>query len=612
MKKHFALVLSLFFIISLRTIQLAAQTKTPSAEVSYVLSMSQPQTHYFEVEMKVSGLKNQQLLKQGFLDFKMPVWTPGSYLIREYAKNVEGFEASASGKVLLSQKINKNTWRVQHNGNGTISVKYKVYAYELSVRTSFLDESHGYLNGASMFLYVDALKSEPLTLTVVPYKDWKMVSTGLPTSTKGNFTFEAPNYDILVDSPIEIGNQKVLTFTALGVPHYVAMYGEANYDESKVVAEMKKVVETAASVVGEHPCKDYTFIVHNIQRGGGGLEHLNSTTLQVSRNTYTSPLGLNQFLSLVAHEYFHLWNVKRIRPKALGPFDYENENYTHLLWVSEGFTTFYQTYILRKAGILTPEVYLNRFTSEIAGIENTPGQRVQSVAESSWDAWIKYYRQNENSKNSLISYYDKGSVIGALLNLAILAETNGQKNLDDVMRYLWNEYYKKQGRGFTDEEMQKAVETVAGKSLNDFFQKYIWGTDVIDYNAFLKPVGCQLTAKQNSQEGFLGADSRVTEGRLLITSVFRDSPAYNDGLNVNDEIVAVNDSPITPKVDALNQLAKTLKPGDAFKVSLIRDGLKKEISVTLKSNPNRTFAIERLPNLTPEQESLYKKWLYLQ
>ena len=610
MKNRSLITLCLFcWLIGASTI---AQPQLAAVDINYTLSMPKPQTHYFEVEMTLNNVGQPYVAKGGFVEFKMPVWTPGSYLIREYAKNVEGFTASNQHSPLKWEKVNKNTWRVFTAGSNTLRIKYSVYAYELSVRTSFLDESHGYLNGASIFLYVNALKNVPASLTIVPFKDWKVVSTGLPKSKTGEFVYDIPNYDILVDSPIEIGNHRVLTFEALGIPHYVAMYGEASYEDEKLTSQMKKVVETAAKVVGEHPCKDYTFIVHNIGRGGGGLEHLNSTTLQVSRNAYKSDLGMTSFLSLTAHEYFHLWNVKRIRPKALGPFDYENENYTHLLWVAEGFTTFYQSYLLRRAGITTPEAYLNTFGNEIASLENTPGQRVQSVAESSWDAWIKYYRQNENSKNSIISYYEKGAIVGALLNLVILNETKGKKNLDDVMRLLYNEYYKKQVRGFTDDEMQKAVETVAGKSMEDFFQKYIWGTDIIDYNAFLKPVACQLAVTQNTTEGYIGADSRVTEGKLIITSVFRDSPAYNDGLNVNDEIVAINDNAVTPRINGLNTAAKGFAPGEKIKVSLVRDGLKKDIMVSLSTNPNKTMKIERLPNPSTEQETLYKKWLWME
>ncbi|MFC0182392.1 M61 family metallopeptidase [Pseudarcicella hirudinis] len=351
----------------------SAQSKTPTPKIEYVLSMDQPQTHYFDVVVKASNL-DAKTKQQGFLDFKMAVWTPGSYLVREYAKNVESVTASSGNTPLKSDKINKNTWRVRLQSNTQeVTLKYKVYAFELSVRTSFLDDSHGYLNPASIFLYVNDWRHTPSTLSVKPYKNWNTVSTGL--KALGNNTFEAENLDILIDSPIEIGVQKVLNFDLKGIPHKVAMYGEAKYDEAKVTADIKKVCETATTVVGEHPCKDYTFIIHNILQGGGGLEHLNSTTCQTSRTSYENPKTYQSFLSLIAHEYFHLWNVKRIRPKALGPFDYENENYTHMLWFSEGCTSFYQSYILRRANLMTPEEYLTTYADEISVTEKPTGKQ---------------------------------------------------------------------------------------------------------------------------------------------------------------------------------------------------------------------------------------------
>ncbi|MFD1817784.1 Predicted metalloprotease, contains C-terminal PDZ domain [Pseudarcicella hirudinis] len=580
----------------------SAQSKTPTPKIEYVLSMDQPQTHYFDVVVKASNL-DAKTKQQGFLDFKMAVWTPGSYLVREYAKNVESVTASSGNTPLKSDKINKNTWRVRLQSNTQeVTLKYKVYAFELSVRTSFLDDSHGYLNPASIFLYVNDWRHTPSTLSVKPYKNWNTVSTGL--KALGNNTFEAENLDILIDSPIEIGVQKVLNFDLKGIPHKVAMYGEAKYDEAKVTADIKKVCETATTVVGEHPCKDYTFIIHNILQGGGGLEHLNSTTCQTSRTSYENPKTYQSFLSLIAHEYFHLWNVKRIRPKALGPFDYENENYTHMLWFSEGCTSFYQSYILRRANLMTPEEYLTTYADEISVTENQPGNKIQSAAESSWDAWIKYYRPNENSRNSTISYYGKGEVLGGILNLLIIQSTKGAKNLDDVMKTLYQEYYKKLGRGFSDEEFQKAAESVAGRNLNDFFQKYVFGTEPIPYNSFLEAVGMQLTDQNaGKNDPYLGADLR--NGK--ISNVWRDSPAYNDGLNVGDEILTIDDT----KLENLPAVIASKKVGDVISVKVKRDGLEKTYKVTLVKSPIQNFKIEPVASPSKEQQDLYKKWLFL-
>ncbi len=580
------------------------QSSTNQPKIEYFLSMEQPQTHYFDVILRLSNF-DAKTKQQGFIDLKMAAWTPGSYLIREYAKNVEGVSVTSGTSNLKSDKINKNTWRVRLlAASNEATVKYKVYANELSVRTSFIDDSHGYLNPASVMMYVNEWRQVPSTVSIKPYKNWNTVSTGL--KSLGNNVFEAENLDILIDSPIEIGTQKILSFDLKGIPHKIAMYGDVKMDEVKVAADFKKVCETAMTVVGEHPCKDYTFLIHNINQGGGGLEHLNSTTCQTSRSSYSDEKKYQSFMSLIAHEYFHLWNVKRIRPKALGPFDYENENYTHLLWFSEGCTSFYQSYILRRANMMTPEEYLTTYGNEINTIENQPGNKVQSATESSWDAWIKYYRPNENSRNSTVSYYDKGAVLGGILNLAILKETKGSKNLDDVMKGLYQEYYKKQNRGFTDEEFQKMVESVSGKPMGDFFQKYIFGTETIPYNTYFETVGLQLKDKNADKlEPFLGTEFRG--GGLKITGVQRDSPAYNDGLNAGDEILQIDGT----KPEDIVKLISGKKIGDVVEVKLRRDGLEKKYNISLQRNTTKNLVLEPMENQTKEQMTMYKKWLYL-
>lgn len=559
--------------------------------------------------MRVTGAAaGAKTAGSGYVDVKMPVWTPGSYLIREYAKNVEGFRVQAGHQPVRAEKIRKNTWRIYSTAD-QLSIYYKVYAFELSVRTSFIDASHGYLNGASLFLYVDHLRSQPHRLVIQPYKDWKKISTGLPAVPGQANTYEAADYDVLVDSPVEIGNHHTFSFTAAGVPHTVALYGDKIDDDAKLADDMKRVCEETARVIGEHPCKDYTFIIHQTPAGGGGLEHANSTTLQITRNAFLNGKLYQDFLSLVAHEYFHLWNVKRIRPKALGPFDYENENYTHLLWVSEGITSFYQSVLLQRSGFMNSDAYLRSFASEISGIENLPGNQVQSVAESSLDAWIKYYRPNENSVNSTVSYYSKGSVLGGLLNLAILTSTNGQKALDDVLRLLYATYYKKEKRGFTDDEFQQAVEQVTGQKMDDFFQKYVFGTEKIDYNRFLNPVGLQMIdASASKQDAYIGALTKFADGKLTVTAVRRDSPAWNNGLNVNDEILSVDNVRVGNDLD---KMLDHYHPGQTVSVIVSRSGQLKTVSLQLIGNPLAAYRIQPVASPTPEQMSLYKKWLMI-
>ncbi|WP_375445584.1 M61 family metallopeptidase [uncultured Fibrella sp.] len=597
-------------------------TEAAAARISYTLSMPQPQTHYFEVDMRLqNAAAATNARKNGYIDLKMPVWTPGSYLIREYAKNVEGFTATAGGQPVRSDKINKNTWRVYTNADD-VQVHYRVYSFEFSVRNSYLDDQHGYLNGASMFLYNDALKNQPLTVQINPFTGWKKVATGMKAVTGTPFTYEAPNYDILVDSPIEIGNHTALSFTvanpanpAQAIPHTVAMFanGPLDYNAEKLTADYKRICETAATVVGEHPCTDYTFLVHHTSQPGGGLEHLNSTTLQTTLNAYATERSYKGFLTLVAHEYFHLWNVKRIRPIALGPFDYETENYTHMLWLSEGCTSFYEDYILRRAGFHTPEEYLKIVAGDITGIENQPGNQVQSAAEASWDAWIKNYRPNENSANSTISYYSKGSVLGTLLNLAILSGSNGQRSMDDLLRLLYNDYYKKQKRGFTDDEFRRAAEQMAGTSLASFFDKGVNGTGTIDYDTYFAPVGLRLVnTGPPSTDGYFGASVapsfNPSAARQVIASVRRGSPAEQAGVNVGDIILSIDGNRLT---DELSKQLAGKKPGETVRLSINRGGQPRELSVQLGTNPLVSYRLEALPNVSDKQKSLYSKWLYI-
>ncbi|MBC8112511.1 MAG: M61 family metallopeptidase [Verrucomicrobia bacterium] len=567
--------------------------------------MPEPHTHYFEVQMKVTDFS------QPYVDFKMAVWTPGSYLIREFSKSVEGFSAqNGSGQALKYEKTKKNTWRVFAENTKSITISYRVYAFEASVRTSIADASHGYINPTSVCMFVPQLSQNPLTVKIVPFKDWKNISTGLEPAGADKFTLKADNYDMLADCPIEVGNHKVLIFRADGGTQYeMAMYGDANYNETQLIADMKTVVEETGKVVGENPNKRYVFLVHHYTNGSGGLEHKNSTTLDVSRNTYQANYA--GFLSLVAHEYFHLWNVKRIRAKALGPFDYENENYTHLLWVAEGFTTYYQNLILRRAGIITADSFVTITNNNIGTIENQPGNAVQSLAESSFDAWIKYYRTNENSNNTTVSYYTKGAVVGCLLDLEIINATNGEKNLDDVFKFLYNEYFKKQQRGFTDEEMQQAVEKVAGKSMKDFFENHISDTKTIDYNRIFGYAGFRMSQVPVSNgEGYLGANFNLTNGKLLVTSTLRGASAYTYGLNVNDEILAADGLRIN-SAEELNRLAESKRAGEKISLLISRDNLIKTLEITLGKSPQVRYKLEKLNNLTEKQQKIQQKWLRL-
>lgn len=575
---------------------------TQAAKVNYTVTMPEPQTHYFEVEMIFDNPGKE------YIDIKMPVWTPGSYLVREFAKNVEGFTASASNQRVRYEKVNKNTWRVYPQKAPQVKVNYKVYAYELSVRTSFLNADHGYINGASIFMYPDGLQNEKSEIKVVPFKEWKVVSTALPAAA-GNrpFTYQAANYDEVVDSPIEIGNHEVWQFDVNGVPHQVAMFGESNVTKEKFLADLQKVTSTAAQIMGDLPLDRYLFIIHNLANGRGGLEHKNSTTLQVKQWNYGTASGYTGILDLAAHEYFHLWNVKRLRPAGLGPFNYDAETYTNLLWVSEGFTSYYADLILRRSGFLTNEKYLETVADQIADLENRPGARIQSAAESSFDAWIKYYRPNENSANAEISYYSKGTIIGLLLNLEILKRTNGQKNLDDLMRQLYQQYYKKLDRGFTDAEFKQAAEQIAGGNLDAFFNDYIYGTKTPDYSTYFTYAGLQFVNQNASkQEAGLGARVSLATGKQIVTSVIRDGSAWKGGLNVDDEIIALNGYRIT---DDITKSLAGARPGQPITLLVNRDGKMITLAFPLLRDETPDFHIEPVEKPTREQVKILNKWM---
>jgi predicted metalloprotease with PDZ domain len=574
-----------------------------TATISYTVSFPEAQAHYADIEMHISDLK------QNILDLKMPVWTPGSYLIREFAKNIESFSVDVGGKSLASPKINKNTWRIASKGISALTIKYRVYANEISVRTSYIDASHGFLSSSGIFIYPANMLHQSSTIHIKPYKDWSKVSTSLEMVNGDPFTRVSPNYDILFDSPIEVGNQDVFGFDASGVKYEICMYGGGNYDKERLKTDVHKIVEQEAAIYGENPNKHYVFIVHNHLRGGGGLEHLSSTVLGASRDAYGAEKGYQSFLGLVAHEHFHLWNVKRLRPIVLGPFNYDTENYTTNLWIAEGFTEYYQGIVVRRTNLYPPENYLDVLVSEFNILENLPGKNVQTVAESSFDAWIKAYRPNENSNNTTISYYNKGAIIGMMLDLEIINNTKGVHSLDDVMKYMYTEYYKTQKRGYTDAEFKKGFEKFAGKKLDDFYKKYINGLTPVDYDKYLGYAGYKITDElADNNDPALGLTTATNANKkIIVTTVMRGTAAYIDGINVGDELTAIDDNPITDAATMLNGK----KPGDKINVTLIRDGLTITLPVTLLKNARVKYKIVPVDNASPQQLLVGKKWLSL-
>lgn len=582
------------------------QQVTP--DISYNVSMPKPWTHLLEVEMR---LKSSQM--PAMAEIKMPVWTPGSYLVREYARHVQDFAAmNAGGKSLDWQKINKNTWQIDTKGAKEIRVKYNVYANELTVRTNELNYEHAFFTPAAVLMFPKDQLNASSTVKINPYGNWK-VATGLKPVANPNKdqkllnTFRAENFDILYDSPFEVSNFIEKKFMVRGKPHRYVVTGEGNYDLDKIAADTTKIIEECYKMFGELPYDDYTFILN--LRGGGGLEHLNSTALQWNRWGFEPEGRYKAFLGLVAHEYFHLYNVKRIRPEPLGPFDYENENYTKLLWVAEGSTSYYEWVLMRRAGIFNASDVLSNEAGIAQSLETQPGRFQTSLEEASFDAWIKSYRPDEHSVNRYISYYSKGELVNFLLDIKIRSASNGAKSLDDVMRYLYDEYFKKLNKTYSPADFQKAAEMMAGTSLEPFFDKYVRGRDEIEYNSILNDIGLQLVKlRPESNQPYFGANLREATGGLNITSLPVGTPAYEWGLNTDDLIIAIDGYQVTSSSE-LNFHLNRKKAGNKVKVTLFRDNKLREMDVTLGKTPASGYSIVAAANPTAEQMRLYQNYL---
>ncbi|MCD0486736.1 peptidase M61 [Pedobacter sp. MC2016-14] len=591
-------------ILGIITLLAVSMTAKSQVKIGFEVSFKEPQAHYAEIEMNISGLSKD------YIDVKMPVWTPGSYLVREFSKSVEGFAASAGDKALKYEKVRKNTWRIYSAKAASVKVKYRIYGFEISVRTPFIDDAHAFLSTSAVFMYPDGHLKTPSTVKIIPFNGWTKVSTGLEPVAGQQFTYTAPDFDILFDSPIEVGNQEVFDFMAAGVKHEVAMYGGGTYNVERLKVDMKKVIEQETAIYGENPNQHYTFIVHNYASGGGGLEHLNSTVLGAGRDQYSTEEGYIGFLQLVAHEYHHLWNVKRLRPVALGPFDYENENYTTNLWIAEGFTAYYENKIMLRAGFNQPEGFVSEVATALANVENTTGSRIQSVAEASFDAWIKYYRPNENSSNTTVSYYSKGEVVGLLMDLEIANATKGAKSLDDVMKAMYLQC-KTLKRGYTDAEFKTMVEKISGINFDDFYAKYVNGTAPVDYVKYFGYAGINITnentGKKFEETPYLGASFAQKGGAIVVSAVSRNSAAWIGGLNVNDELLSLGNNAVDPRANSLPPMNG--KVGEMFKVIVKRDGNIKELSLLLKASPNIKLSTTFNEKATATQLAVRKAWM---
>ena len=511
-------------------------------KLHYKLIIEEPWQHY--VKVVIVGEKGEN---QNTLPFFMPSWTPGSYLMREYARHVRRFNASTShGEALWFIQPEKGVWALDwekshlEKENCTFQVSYEVYCHEFGVRNSHVDRDHAFIHGPSVFMGVLEEPLRDITLKVEFPPVWSKISTGLKDiSTKRNeFIYTASDYDVLLDSPLEIGCHETDGFVLEGVDHELAFSGNLIPHKNDLKADMKTICATVAKTMGEIPCQKYTFLSHFVLGKFGGLEHSNSTALHYCPKKLIDREGYINWLSLVAHEYFHTWNGKRIRPKELGPFNYQKEGATNMLWLVEGLTSFMDNLFVYRSGLCTLEEYLEVLRKGLERYWKTPGRMFSSLEDSSFNAWIKLYRPDENSSNSFVSYYLKGGIVFWVLN-ALLFEQ--RKSIDELLQLLWKRYKEKPGMGLGEDEVFQMVEQLGEKSVVESFVNMIKTTEEIDLERIFKSIGLGFEWEPvDGEKAYWGADFSFEGERIFVKSVTLDGPAHKSGVNAGDEIIALN------------------------------------------------------------------------
>lgn len=584
----------------------AAQPSDASAvaPVRYTLRFPEPHTHYIDVEARIptGGRPAVELF--------MPVWTPGSYLVREYSRHVDDLRAEAGGGPLKAEKVAKNRWRVETSGADEIVLRYRVYAREMSVRTNYVDAEFALINGAATFITLAGDGKRPHFVSLELPSSWRITMSGLEGSGKGH-EYRAEDYDTLVDSPIVAGTPTVHEFAVRGVPHFlVNVGGDELWDGARAAADVQKIVEAQAAFWGGLPYKKYV-ILNVISEASGGLEHRNSTVLMTSRWKMRTRRAYVDWLNLVSHELFHVWNVKRLHPVELGPFDYEAENYTRLLWVVEGITSYYDSLLAMRAGVITRDEYLAELGGQIRELQSTPGRFAQSLRDASFDAWIRYYRQDENTPNTTVSYYTKGAVVAFLLDLEVRRATSGARSLDDVMRAAYREYSG--ASGFSSEQFRDLASRIAGRDLGSFFARAVDSTEELDYST-IEWLGLRLRPEPETRAAWLGltlGPGRSTlkddGGRLVVTQVRRGTPAFDAGVNVDDEILAIGGYRVRP-----SQWASRLElfsPGERTTLLLARRDRLLTVEVEFGSERAGPGRLEIDPHAPPDAQQRLASWL---
>ncbi|MDB5776991.1 MAG: peptidase [Herbaspirillum sp.] len=603
-------------------------SSSPSAAVRYAIIAADPAAHLFAVTLTVDAPAADGQV------FVLPAWIPGSYMVREFARHIVQIEAHARNaqggvrKVAL-KKRDKHSWQAAPC-DGPLTLTYQVYAWDLSVRTAHLDQTHAFFNGSSVFLRVVGQEQTAHVVDIQRpqgdlYKSWR-VATAMPELKARRYgfgTYIAGDYDELIDHPVELGNFALMTFEAHGVPHDIVITGQApNLDLRRLADDLKPVCEAQIALFEPKskraPMQRYVFMTLAVGDGYGGLEHRASTALICTRGDLPvkgvpeQSDGYRTYLGLCSHEYFHTWNVKRIKPAVFAPYDLQVENYTPLLWLFEGATSYYDDLMLVRSGRIDADAYLKMLAKTVNGVLRGSGRTKQSVAESSFDAWVKYYRQDENATNAIVSYYTKGSLVALGLDLTIRAGTAGKKSLDDVMRALWQRYGRdfysaKGGRGVEEEDVLALFEEVSGMRLAPFFKRYIHGVDDVPVGDLLAPFGVSLIAPDESAKPDLGARLTADGGDSRIASVYEGGAAHKAGLSAGDKLVAIDG--LRVPAAGVDGLLGRYRIGDTVTVHAFRRDELMMFSVKLKGDGAPKWKFERAAKPAAALKRLYGGWL---
>jgi predicted metalloprotease with PDZ domain len=619
------LVLSTLLLISF-AVTIVAQEQ-PLRSITYRLSMSRPVSHLFEVTIEVE-LPDE--LREKSIEFQMAKWSPGRYAVFDFAKNVQEFRAVVGicpprGRCDMAMRpvtrVNDQTWSVAPLGGSSLTITYKVFANDLSGTFSQLDSRHANYNGASIFMYVVNHKPDPVKLMIDAPKGWKIVNGR--TERAGQSEWQFSNWDILTDTPTEIAPDWTQdTFQVEGKKYHVVVhsFGEEGGKRNNLVRDIEKVVRAQTAMWGPPEFEEYTFLIHFAadDHSGDGMEHLTSTQIiqpgaLAEDGVYDSTMGT------VSHEFFHVWNVKRLRPLELGPWDFTRPTNTRGLWVAEGFTNYYGHLFLRRAGLWDDAQFLRRQSQTIGGIENAPGSKLMSAEESSLSAPFiddAPHAQLTNLENTSVSYYPKGQLIGLVMDLLIRGKTKGKSSLDDVMRRMYEEFYLKssnssyylRGRGYTPDDVQQIASKIASFDFEEFFNRHVRNTEVLPYDEALRYVGLKLTKStpRNPHDGGMTLDFEESDAPR-IENVRANSAAEDAGLQVGDEIVELAGR--KPRSESWKTTLSRYKPGDSVPITVRRDRRVIKAKLMLGQPDQFDYVIEERADATSEQKALRAAWL---